>query len=102
MAKRKKKAETQAGRGRPRRKQTTIAGLPTFASVIGTRLRELREAKKLSVYDLADASGVSKVAIYDIEGGRCNPQLETLLILDGALDAEGEFVKFAIQTRRKA
>ena len=53
---------------------------------LADKLKSLREAKKLSVADLADQSGVSKPYIWQIEDGRRkNPTGEVLRKLASAL-----------------
>lgn len=40
-----------------------------FKNLVGDRLRELREARGMSREELADASGISRTAVYDYECG---------------------------------
>lgn len=51
----------------------------------GQRLRELREAKDLSLRELASKSGISAPFLSDIELGRRFPSEETLAALAAAL-----------------
>lgn len=53
--------------------------------IVGQRLRRLRKAAGLNQHDLAAKAGVSFRSIQEIEGGRGNPTLDTLVILSGAL-----------------
>lgn len=45
---------------------------------IGARIRQLREAKQLSVADFAKAAGVKPSAVYGLESGANKPSLETV------------------------
>lgn len=47
-------------------------------STIGLRIRQLREAKQLSVVDFAKAAGVKPSAVYGLESGANKPSLETV------------------------
>jgi len=52
-------------------------------------LRELRERKFLSQQDLADASGVARSTIWELEGGRARPRhWKTIRKLAKALGVE--------------
>ena len=59
---------------------------PGGAPDIGARLRRLRQAHKLSLDELAAASGVSKSVLSQAERNRNNPTLSTLWRIAGALD----------------
>ena len=54
---------------------------------IGGRIRALREAKGLSVPDLAELSAVPEMEIGMLENGKRSVRFETLLCLAGALGA---------------
>ena len=54
----------------------------TFAS----RLRQRREAKPLTVYDMDESAGLSRQAVHDLESGRREPTLKTARALADALD----------------
>jgi len=54
--------------------------------VIGTRLRELREARKLSQGDITEMIGLPRSYISRIENGHAVPSLETLQRMAAALD----------------
>ncbi len=60
--------------------------LPGGAPDIGARLRRLRQAHKLSLDELAAASGVSKSVLSQAERNRNNPTLATLWRIASALD----------------
>jgi transcriptional regulator with XRE-family HTH domain len=45
------------------------------------RLRETREKKKMSAADVARKASLNRTFIYDIESGRKNPSLETIVKL---------------------
>ena len=47
-------------------------------STIGARIRQLREAKRLSVAEFATAAGVKPSAIYGLESGANKPSIETV------------------------
>lgn len=49
---------------------------------------QLRTAKGYSLRELEEISGVSKTTINNIENGKTNPTIETLLLLAKALDVE--------------
>lgn len=49
---------------------------------------QLRTAKGYSLRELEELSGVSKTTINNIENGKANPTIETLLLLAKALDVE--------------
>ncbi|MRG98626.1 helix-turn-helix domain-containing protein [Polyangium spumosum] len=55
------------------RRQTTHPLL----TALGTRIRELRLDRRMSLADLADTSGVTKGALSSIENGRVNATIET-------------------------
>ncbi|HLY62871.1 MAG TPA: helix-turn-helix transcriptional regulator [Terriglobia bacterium] len=55
---------------------------------IGSRLRELREAKGLSQYVLANRTGLLRCNIWRMEKGRFIPGLETLETLARALEVD--------------
>lgn len=55
---------------------------------IGSNLQRIRKSKtpKITQQRLADATGLSKGHISDIEHNRCNPSLNTVLALCKALN----------------
>ncbi|MFG2298357.1 helix-turn-helix domain-containing protein [Streptomyces sp. NPDC048603] len=55
------------------------------AGRVGSRLRDLREARRMSLSELARRSAVGKGTLSELEGGRRNPTLETLYALTTAL-----------------
>lgn len=59
---------------------------------IGQRLRELREARGLSLRALAGRVLSSKTQLHDFEAGRRRPSTDTLARLDAALGAGGDLV----------
>ncbi|HMI83587.1 MAG TPA: XRE family transcriptional regulator [Polyangiaceae bacterium] len=79
---RSKIASAQPGAARPRR--PTVAGLgdEVGAAQLGRRvaesLRQLRQERRLSLDQLAEASGVSRAALSQIESARTNPTLTIL------------------------
>jgi transcriptional regulator with XRE-family HTH domain len=56
-----------------------------LARLVGERLRAARRERGLSVGGLADAAGVGKGSLSEIENGTRNPTLSTLYSLAGAL-----------------
>lgn len=56
--------------------------------MIGPRLRELREARGLSLRALAASSGVSAALLSQVENGRTEPSVATLRKLATVFDAE--------------
>ncbi|GAA2326062.1 helix-turn-helix transcriptional regulator [Streptomyces cuspidosporus] len=56
-----------------------------LATRVGLRLRELREARGLSLSALARRSKIGKGTLSELESGRRNPTLETLYALTTAL-----------------
>jgi len=55
---------------------------------IGTRIKELRKAKKMTQAELAAHSEISRSYLADVEAGRYNPSLDTLTRLARALGIE--------------
>lgn len=53
---------------------------------VGSRLRELREARGISLSELARRSKIGKGTLSELESGRRNATLETLYALTTALD----------------
>jgi transcriptional regulator with XRE-family HTH domain len=60
--------------------------VPDIDPHFGPRLRSLREARRLTVQDLAEAAGVSRPTVYDLEAGTRTPTWPTVLALADALD----------------
>lgn len=56
-----------------------------LAAVVGDRVRTTRRDRGLSLAALADAAGVGKGSLSEIENGSRNPTLSTLYALAGAL-----------------
>lgn len=59
-----------------------------FSLGFGNRLRKLREARSLSLRDLADRAGIEFAQISRYERGQVLPNLETLLSLSDALSVD--------------
>jgi len=68
---------------------TGEVGKPGPASVqeIGKRVRQLREEKEVSLEDLSDMTGFETGFLADIESGKVQPQLGTVMRLSKALDS---------------
>ncbi len=54
--------------------------------IIGNRIRELREEKKLSLQDLCDLCDLEKPNLVRMEKGRTNPTIWTLFKISEALN----------------
>lgn len=53
--------------------------------ILKTRIKEIRQSKGMSLRMLADLSGTSKESIINLETGRTDPKLSTLLAVADAL-----------------
>jgi len=60
-------------------------GVDDLARLVGARLRAARHERGLSLGALAEAAGVGKGSLSEIENGARNPTLSTLYALAGAL-----------------
>lgn len=70
------------------RQVKTAAPAPSVGSLLGVWVRQTRVAQSMSQRELADAAGLSRSYVCDIERGRGNePSLATLDKLAGALGA---------------
>jgi transcriptional regulator with XRE-family HTH domain len=58
---------------------------PRPQEVLAVNLRRLRIARRLSLSELARATGMSKATLSSVESGRSNPTIETLASLAAAL-----------------
>ena len=68
--------------------------LPYDAKTVGVYITKLRLAKKLSMYQLALDSGISRAVLKRTEDGEREPRLNTLLrIIDGLDMRPAEFFK---------
>lgn len=63
-----------------------------YRTYIGTKLRELRESKGLSLRQLAELTGFAHQNIYKIEQGRYSVGIDVLSKICDALDAKVEIV----------
>ena len=61
------------------------SGQTAKPSVFGSRLRELRLAKRISLVQLAKRARVSKLTLINLEAGRTDPRAETVAKLAAAL-----------------
>lgn len=66
---------------RPRAEAVGTAGRQT----LGSRIRQLREAARMTQEKLAAAAGIGRVTLVRIENGEQSPRYETLVALAGAL-----------------
>lgn len=60
---------------------------PASVQEIGKRVRQLREEKEVSLEDLSDMTGFETGFLADIESGKVQPQLGTVMRLSKALDS---------------
>ena len=69
------------------RKPRTVQynALSSVAPAIGARVRQARQARRWTLDRLAEAAGVSRRLVIDVERGGANPSLGTLLKLGDAL-----------------
>jgi transcriptional regulator with XRE-family HTH domain len=58
---------------------------PRPQDVLAANLRRLRIARRVSLSELARATGMSKATLSSVESGRSNPTIETLAALAAAL-----------------
>jgi len=61
------------------------------SQMIGIKLRGVRQARALSLRQLAQKAGLSHSFLSDIEHGRCNPSIDTLYVIASALGIGPEF-----------
>ncbi|RQT43134.1 XRE family transcriptional regulator [Burkholderia cepacia] len=64
----------------------------TEAQHIGTRIRELRKAKGLTLQQLGDEFGISRASVSEWESGRSKPDAGRLLKLAEVLDTSVEYL----------
>jgi XRE family transcriptional regulator, regulator of sulfur utilization len=57
-----------------------------LAAAVGARVRELREARRVSLSSLARATGLGKGTLSELEAGSRNPTLATLFAITTALE----------------
>lgn len=63
----------------------TSRGTSRFDPTVGQRLRGLREARGISLSELARTAGVGKATLSGLENGTRNPTLETMYAIAAAL-----------------
>ncbi len=59
---------------------------PSFAAGIGRRIRDLRQARGISLSELAHRASVGKATLSALESGTRNPTVETLYAITAQLD----------------
>src|SRR5919112_6311256 len=59
--------------------------IATLASSIGVRVRQERQARRWTLDQLAEAAGVSRRSLINVEQGAANPSVGTLLRISDAL-----------------
>jgi transcriptional regulator with XRE-family HTH domain len=62
--------------------------LSSVTSAIGSRVRQTRQARRWTLDRLAQAAGVSRRMLVDVERGGANPTVGTLLKLADALGVD--------------
>lgn len=62
--------------------------VPEFVARVGVRIRRLRKARRWTVTQLAEASGVSRRMLTQVELGQANPSLVTVDRIASALDTD--------------
>ncbi len=67
-----------------------MSGLNTFLRRFGRQLRIFRKQKMLSAEELSGRVGISADDIKDLEAGKSDPKLSTILLIAGALDVSPE------------
>jgi transcriptional regulator with XRE-family HTH domain len=71
--------------------------------LLGRRIRGLRKKRRLSIEKLAEKAGVSARFLGDIERGRENPSISSLIKLASALSVKmSELMKFEEELEGKA
>jgi transcriptional regulator with XRE-family HTH domain len=60
-------------------------GIADLASAIGARVKEERQSRRWTLDQLAEAAGVSRRALVNVEQGAMNPSVGTLLRISDAL-----------------
>jgi transcriptional regulator with XRE-family HTH domain len=60
-------------------------GIATLASAIGLRVKQERQARRWTLDQLADAAGVSRRMVVNVEQGAANPSVGILLRISDAL-----------------
>jgi XRE family transcriptional regulator, regulator of sulfur utilization len=63
----------------------TAKGTSRFDPTIGRRLRQFREARGISLSELARTAGIGKATLSGLEHGTRNPTLETMYAIAAAL-----------------
>lgn len=66
----------------------TDSRLDAWYTDIGTRIQARREAQQLQRQELADAAGLSRMSIANIEAGRQRPPLHRVALIAAALDCD--------------
>jgi transcriptional regulator with XRE-family HTH domain len=60
-------------------------GTAALASAIGVRVRQERQSRRWTLDQLAEAAGVSRRMVVNVEQGTANPSVGTLLRISDAL-----------------
>lgn len=67
-----------------------MQGMNIFLRRFGYQVRIFRKQKMLSIEEMAGMVGVSENEIKDMENGRFDPRLSTILLISGVLDISPE------------
>ncbi len=67
-----------------------MSGINNFFRRFGNQVRVFRKQKMLSIGELAGMVGVSENEMMDMEKGKFDPRLSTILLLSGVLDVSPE------------
>ncbi|WP_411104243.1 helix-turn-helix domain-containing protein [Streptomyces sp. cmx-4-9] len=70
------------------------------AVVVGQRIKWTRQRAGLSLREVSDRSGLSKGYLSQVEGGRCNPTLNTLVRIAAVLGATDATFSWPSSSRR--
>jgi transcriptional regulator with XRE-family HTH domain len=66
--------------------------------MVGHKVRELREERRMSQTELAERAGISRVTVNRVENGHLVPSATTVVQLAGALDVDpGELFAFPLE-----
>jgi transcriptional regulator with XRE-family HTH domain len=75
-----------------RAQSSNIARLGHSAPSFGGEVRELRKARRLTLQDLSDATGISLSHLSAIERGAANPSMDTIVSIAAALSVSPDWL----------
>ena len=73
-----------------------------ISAIIAINLKRIREERKLSMGQLAEMAGVSKVVLSQLEKGTANPTINTIWKITGALGLPYPHIHLLREGARKA